>query len=77
MGDGKAVDKYVTLVSGDGFEFVVLRDATMISPAIKSMLGPGSKISFCISLSCLRTYHVFAGQFAEAATGRCIFQEIK
>jgi elongin-C len=35
--------KYVTLVSGDGFEFVVLRDAAMVSPAIKGMLGPGSK----------------------------------
>ncbi|EGX93396.1 transcriptional elongation regulator (Elongin C), putative [Cordyceps militaris CM01] len=32
--------KYVTLVSGDGFEFVVLREATMISPIIKGMLEP-------------------------------------
>lgn len=34
--------KYVTLVSGDGFEFVVLRDAAMISPIIKGMLDPTS-----------------------------------
>jgi hypothetical protein len=42
MADDALNGKYVTLVSGDGFEFVVLREATMISPAIKSMLGPGS-----------------------------------
>ena len=32
--------KYVTLVSNDGFEFVVLREATLVSPALKSMLDP-------------------------------------
>jgi len=30
--------KYVTLVSSDGLEFVVLREATAISPTIKGML---------------------------------------
>jgi hypothetical protein len=30
--------KYVTLVSSDGHEFVVLREATSISPTIKGML---------------------------------------
>lgn len=34
--------KYVTLVSGEGFEFVVLREAAMISPIIKGMLDPTS-----------------------------------
>ncbi|KAF4123860.1 elongin-C [Geosmithia morbida] len=34
--------KYVTLVAGDGFEFVVLREATMVSPIIKGMLDPRS-----------------------------------
>lgn len=33
-----APSKYITLVSADEFEFVVLRDAAMISPMIKSML---------------------------------------
>ncbi|KAI1337596.1 Skp1 family protein [Xylariaceae sp. FL0016] len=32
------VSKYVTLASSDGFEFVMLREATYISPTIKSML---------------------------------------
>ncbi|GAO14198.1 hypothetical protein UVI_02001690 [Ustilaginoidea virens] len=31
-------NKYVTLISGDGFEFVVLREAAMVSPIIKGML---------------------------------------
>lgn len=30
--------KYVTLVSADDFEFVVLREAAMVSPIIKGML---------------------------------------
>ncbi|KAJ2896351.1 transcriptional elongation regulator (elongin c) [Zalerion maritima] len=32
--------KYITLVSRDGFEFVVPREATKISPAITGMLDP-------------------------------------
>ena len=30
--------KYITLVSADGFEFVVLREAALVSPIIKGML---------------------------------------
>jgi hypothetical protein len=30
--------KYITLVSGEGFEFVVLREAALVSPTIKGML---------------------------------------
>ncbi|KAL2024105.1 hypothetical protein VTK56DRAFT_9885 [Thermocarpiscus australiensis] len=33
-----APSKYITLVSSDGFEFVVLREATLVSPTIKGML---------------------------------------
>ncbi|KOS23262.1 Elongin-C [Escovopsis weberi] len=32
------VSKYITLASGDGFEFVVLREAALVSPIIKNML---------------------------------------
>lgn len=37
--------KYVTLVSADGFEFVVLRDAAMVSPIIKGMLDVKSQFA--------------------------------
>jgi transcription elongation factor B subunit 1 len=30
--------KYITLVSSEGFEFVVLREAALVSPTIKGML---------------------------------------
>ncbi len=38
----KELSKYVTLVSGDGFEFVVLREAACVSGAIRRMLDPKS-----------------------------------
>jgi len=37
------LSKYVTLVSNDGFEFVVLREAACVSGAIKKMLDPKSE----------------------------------
>lgn len=43
--------KYITLVSSDGFEFVVLREAALRSKVIKSMLDPRS--TFPSSSSCL------------------------
>jgi transcription elongation factor B subunit 1 len=41
-GSGQEVSKWVTLVSCDGFEFVVLREAACISGAIRRMLDPKS-----------------------------------
>jgi len=37
----KTSSKYVTLVSSDGFEFVVLREAACVSGAIRRMLDGG------------------------------------
>ena len=34
---------YVTLVSSDGFEFVISRSAANISPTIRRMLDPTSR----------------------------------
>lgn len=39
------LSKYVTLISSDGFEFVVLREAVMVSSVIKGMLDPKSECS--------------------------------
>lgn len=43
MSDASGQSKYVTLVSSDGFEFVVLREAVLVSSAIKGMLDPKSE----------------------------------
>lgn len=40
--NSEELSKYVTLVSGDGFEFVVLRETACVSGAIKRMLDPRS-----------------------------------
>ena len=41
--DEREPSRYVTLISSDGFEFVVLRQAVFVSPAIKKMLDPKSE----------------------------------
>ncbi|MCJ1391782.1 hypothetical protein MMC18_004647 [Xylographa bjoerkii] len=49
--------EYVTLVSNDGFEFVVRRESAYVAGTIKRMLDPASA-------------------FAEAVSGRCVFENI-
>lgn len=44
--------KYVTLISSDDHEFVVLRKAVLISPMIKQMLNPTSGFSEAKSGRC-------------------------
>jgi len=80
----QGLSKYVTLVSSDGFEFVVLRDAACISGAIKRMLDPKSKSAQrCIDQVDRKqeesgaNLFKYIGGFAEATTGRCEFEEIK
>lgn len=51
--NGDAQSKYITLVSSDGFEFVVLRKAALISPAIKGMLDPRSQFREATSGRCV------------------------
>ncbi len=55
--NGQQLSKYVTLVSGDGFEFVVLREAACVSGAIKRMLDPKSMLSVQIS-ACRLLYNM-------------------
>ncbi|KAF4970923.1 hypothetical protein FSARC_2119 [Fusarium sarcochroum] len=45
--------KYITLVSGDGFEFVVLRDAALVSPIIKGMLDVRSQFAEAKDARCV------------------------
>ncbi|KAK0386575.1 hypothetical protein NLU13_6410 [Sarocladium strictum] len=45
--------KYITLVSADGFEFVVLREAAMVSPIIKGMLDVRSQFSEAKDARCV------------------------
>ncbi|MCJ1288088.1 Transcription elongation factor B (SIII), polypeptide 1 (15kDa, elongin C) [Xylographa opegraphella] len=53
----KTLSEYVTLVSNDGFEFVVRRDSAYVAGTVKRMLDPASN-------------------FAEAVSGRCVFENI-
>ncbi|KAG5938425.1 hypothetical protein E4U59_003788 [Claviceps monticola] len=45
--------KTVTLVSGDGFEFEVLREAALVSPVIKHMLDARSQFSEAKDARCV------------------------
>ncbi|KAI9158420.1 Lariat debranching enzyme [Paramyrothecium foliicola] len=51
--DFQEPSKYITLVSADGFEFVVLREAAMVSPFIKSMLDPRSQFTEAREARCV------------------------
>jgi hypothetical protein len=80
--NGQELSKYVTLVSSDGFEFVVLREAACVSGAIKRMLDPKSMcavstISRYYYRVLLRLIRRVPGSFAESVDGRCTFEEIK
>jgi hypothetical protein len=70
--------KYVTLVSSEKFEFVVLREAVMISPMVKSMLdmrGGKASVLHLLLPACIQLILVGAG-FEEARSGRCEFGDI-
>lgn len=69
--------KYVTLISSDGFEFVVLREAACISKAIKKMLA-GELSSLPYAAIAQQLMLLETGSFLESARGdRCNFEEIK
>lgn len=52
-GTTRTPSKYITLISSDGFEFVVLREAAMASPTIKTMVNPQSQYKESIAGRCL------------------------
>ena len=53
-----SAEEYVTLVSGDGFEFVIPRSTACVSGTIRRMLEPSSKSSSLISTKAKRLCYV-------------------
>lgn len=77
---------YVTLISSDGFEFIVRRDCAYHSKTIKTMLDPTSKFQILRPLSGgakkkrkdRGLSDMFGvGNFSEASSGRCTFPDIR
>ncbi|KAL4882610.1 BTB/POZ protein [Aspergillus karnatakaensis] len=48
-----AQHEYITLVSGDGFEFIIPRSTACVSGTIRRMLDPASKFSEALSGRCV------------------------
>lgn len=46
------LSEYITLISSDGFEFIVKRDAANVSGTIRKMLDPTSMFSEAVSGRC-------------------------
>lgn len=65
--DATVPSKYITLISCDGFEFVVLRQAVQISSVMKGMLDPRSECFF-LSKSGLDVYFNLFG-----SSSNCLF----
>lgn len=51
-----SAEEYVTLVSGDGFEFVIPRSTACVSGTIRRMLEPSSKSSSVRCQVCYADY---------------------
>ncbi len=51
--NGQLLSKYVTLVSYDGFEFVVLREAACVSGAIRRMLDSRNGFAESVNGRCI------------------------
>lgn len=78
--------EYVTLASNDGFEFVISRTAACISGTIRRMLDPKSLYPLSwtwvdCGLHTSSSEHALTipntGNFFEARTGRCVFENMK
>ncbi|KAL4780986.1 BTB/POZ protein [Aspergillus varians] len=50
---GSTQHEYVTIVSGDGFEFIIPRSTACTSGTIRRMLDPSSKFSEALSGRCV------------------------
>ncbi|KAE9964640.1 hypothetical protein BLS_007759 [Venturia inaequalis] len=52
MSSAPSQTEYVTLVSSDGFEFIVKRSCAVLAGAIKNMLDPNSNFGEAVSGIC-------------------------
>lgn len=67
--DATVPSKYITLISCDGFEFVVLRQAVQISSVMKGMLDPRSQ--FMESRTTRATFQEITGIVLEKVVEYC------
>lgn len=70
-----ATTDYVTLISSDGFEFVLPRSTACVSGTIRRMLDPSSMFFHPHLFETIRLIQMI-GKFSEALTGTCILENI-
>lgn len=68
MDSDKKESAYVTLVSSDGFFFVISREAALVSRTLRGMLGAGST-QFASSIALVLT-NSHVGGFVESTSNR-------
>jgi transcription elongation factor B subunit 1 len=71
--------EYVKLISSDGFEFIIHREAAMRSGTIKNMLSGAGKMIYCrewVTLPSL-TCFVTLANFTESLENQVTFRDIK
>lgn len=71
--------EYVKLISSDGFEFVIHREAAIRSGTIKNMIsGPGKKSLVCaVKITILNAILFYIVQFRESVDNEITFRDIK
>jgi transcription elongation factor B subunit 1 len=69
--------EYVTLISSDGYSFIVQRSSACISGAIKRMLDPSCTLEQYHTRSHMPSWQTLPDGFAESKSNTCRFENIK